>query len=194
MSGSKLVVSVFGDSGSGKTSLTRALTQKMGEELLCVINADYYLEDRGRKTLPKLSCDFGLLALHISQPIGTLCHYPEYDFVAFKRISLHGPLTFSLRPIIIVEQMHPYPKADLYIHLDIPMQAAVERVLQRDPPEWEWRKLLAEKWREIPSVRDLDAVKKLTDKLVLDARLPIEENVASLMRYISDARNPERLM
>ena len=187
MSGPKLIVSVFGESGAGKTSLTRALAQEMGEELLCVVNADYYLEDRGSKALYELTSDFDLLASHLSQPVGTLCHYPEYDFVAFKRISLHGPLTFSLRPIIIVEQMHPYPNADLYIHLDLPWRVAVERVLRRDPPEWEWRRLLAAKWQDIPTISNSDAVRMLPHKLVLDATLPIENNVASAKKSIAAA-------
>lgn len=185
---SKTVISIFGDSGVGKTALTKGLAEAMGEDRVCVIHADYYLQDKGEKSLADLSCDFALLESHLSQPIGTLCHYPEYDFVAFRRINLKSAWNkFWLRPLIIVEQMYPYAKADLFIHLDMPWEQAVERVLRRDPPHWAWRKLLAEKWKEMASVRDSDAVKRLSHRLILDANLPIKDNVAVAMRYIIEA-------
>jgi|GEM_PF-4104144 len=182
------VVSVFGDSGVGKTSLTEKLLEVMPKDQACHINADYYLEDRG-ESLADISCDFTLLESHISQPVGTVCHYPEYDFRAFKRTGETSEWNkFVLRPVILAPFMHPFLSADLFIHLDMPMEQAVKRVLLRHPPEaWEWSRLLAEKWREIPSTRNLEAVKRLPHKLVLDATLPIEENAASAMKYITDA-------
>ena len=184
-----MVVSVFGDSGSGKTCFTQAMVRELGEDVACAINADYFLIDRNGRPLNEMTCDFALLESVIGQPVGTLCHYPEYDFVAFRRIGLIGPLTFHLRKIVLIDQMHPYPKADVFIHLDMPFREAVDRVLQRDPPDWEWRALLAERWAEIPSVRDSDAVKRLPRRLVLDATLPIEENLARAISFIENAWN-----
>lgn len=192
MNDEKLIGSVFGDSGAGKTRLARAIVEEMGEDAACAINADYFLHDRNGKPLPEMTCDFALLASVISQPAGTLCHYPEYDFVAFHRIGLSGPLTFHLRRTVIVDQMHPSPNADVFIHLDMPFREAVDRLLQRDPPDWEWRALLAERWAEIPSVRDSDAVERLPQRLVLDATLRIGENLGRAIPFIGDAWKQRR--
>ena len=183
----KLVVSVFGDSGSGKTCLTQAMARELGEETACAINADFFSIDRNGRPLHEMTCDFTLLESVIAQPVGTLCHYPEYDFVAFQRIGLKGPLTFRLQKITLIDYMYPYPKADVFIHLDMPFRGAVDRVLQRDPPDWEWRALLAEHWEKIPSVRDSEAVRKLPHSLVLDATLPIKQNVGRAISYIQNA-------
>ena len=186
MNDEKVFVSVFGDSGTGKTSFAQAIVEAMGEDVACTINADYFLHDRNGRPLQEMTCDFALLESVISQPVGTLCHYPEYDFVVFHRIKLSGPLTFRLRKTVIIDQMHPFLNADVFIHLDMPFREAVDRVLQRDPADWEWRALLAERWVEIPSVRDSDAVRKLPQRLVLDARLPIGENLGKVISLIEN--------
>lgn len=65
------------------------------------------------------------------------------------------------------------------IHLDLPWAQAVERVWQRDPPDWAWR--------EIPGIRAA-AGERLPRRLGLDVALPVGENVTATWSYRAETR------
>jgi uridine kinase len=105
-SANKLVVSVFGPSGAGKSTLSRALAAAYGEAEATTINGDYYSEDLGDRCPSELRADFALLATHLSQPVGTVCACPDYDFHACRRIAVEsGWNRFTIRPVVFVDHM-----------------------------------------------------------------------------------------
>ncbi len=104
---------------------------------MTAINSDFYLEDRDGRMLSNLGFDFPRLARQLAQPVGTVCACPEYDFRAFRRIAEEsGWNRFTLRPIVLVDSMLPFPPADLFIQLLIPRDVAPWSVSHAAIPMW----------------------------------------------------------
>jgi uridine kinase len=107
----RFVVGVAGGSGSGKTTVARALAQALSADSVAVIEQDCYYRDQSHKTKEERaavnfdhpdSLDLELLASHIdSLRAGHTIEKPRYDFERHVR----EPVTDFVepRPIILVE-------------------------------------------------------------------------------------------
>ncbi|MBL9077368.1 MAG: uridine kinase [Planctomycetes bacterium] len=170
-------VAIAGGSGSGKTSLTRALVQTLGEDHCAVLDHDSYYRDLGHLTLDQRtgvnfdhpeSLENGLLAEHLAQlRAGHAVARPIYDFATHTRL----PATTRVepRPIVLCEGilLLAVPELrsafDLRVYVDTPADVRALRRVQRD---------IVERGRTVESVvrQYLQSVRPMHERFVEPAR------------------------
>lgn len=118
------IIGVAGDSGSGKTTFTRALREIFGEGLVSTITMDdYHTLDRAaraREGITPLHPDANNIALleqHLADlKAGRTIQKPVYNH---DTGTIEGPVPFSPTKIIIIEGLHPLSTPALRAHLDV---------------------------------------------------------------------------
>jgi uridine kinase len=134
----RLVVSICGPSGSGKSQLAEALVVGLGEEVAVRVPADYYLAPApadGTLTdyfASPLDYDWAALERAVSLPEGTATSTPDFDFESFRRVAETGGRPFVLRRLVFVDAIYPAPFADATIALDPPDDVRRARIVERD--------------------------------------------------------------
>ncbi len=112
-SGRVFVFGIAGDSGSGKTTISRGIKRILGEEMVCSFSMDDYhsLDRKARKErnitpLHPEANHLDLLADHLEAlRRGEAIAKPVYDH-GIGAIS--GTVPFGPAPVIIVEGLHPF--------------------------------------------------------------------------------------
>ena len=141
-----LAIAIAGGSGSGKTSLTRALVDELGPDRCCVLDHDSYYKDLSHQTLAAraatnfdhpASLDNALVAQHIRQlRQGQTVERPCYDFATHTRMT--ETQTVAARPVIICEGilLLAIPELrrsfDLRLYIETPADVRALRRAQRD--------------------------------------------------------------
>ncbi len=118
------IIGVAGDSGSGKTTFTRALREIFGDRLVSSITMDdYHTLDRAARAregitpLHPAANDTALLERHLAElKAGRSIEKPVYNH---ETGTIEGPVTFSPTKIIIIEGLHPLSTPGLRSHLDV---------------------------------------------------------------------------
>ena len=170
-------VAIAGGSGSGKTSLTRALVESLGADRCAVLDHDSYYRDlsdlppaeRARVNFdhPE-SLENGLLADHLAElRRGGAVQRPDYDFASYTRT----PTTTLVepRPIVLCEGIlllavaELHDAFDLRVFLDTPADVRALRRVRRD---------LVERGRTVDSVVEqyLQSVRPMHERFVEPAR------------------------
>ncbi|MBN1234628.1 MAG: phosphoribulokinase [Methanotrichaceae archaeon] len=112
-SGRVFVFGIAGDSGSGKTTISRGIKRILGGEMICSFSMDDYhsLDRRQRKerNITPLHPDANyleLLADHLEiLRRGEMINKPVYDH---SKGEIAGTVPFGPAPVIIVEGLHPF--------------------------------------------------------------------------------------
>jgi phosphoribulokinase len=116
-------IGVAGDSGSGKTTFTRAFRAIFGSDLVCSFSMDdYHLLDRdarakrGITTLHPDANNISLFEDHIRLlKQGRTIQKPSYNHTTG---SFDAPAPFSPKKIVIVEGLHPFSTENLRRYFD----------------------------------------------------------------------------
>ncbi|NWG20376.1 MAG: uridine kinase [Chloroflexi bacterium] len=141
-----LVIGVAGGSGSGKTTVSNAILDRVGRERIAFLPHDSYyrdlshlpLEERARVNFDHPDAfDNALFLEHIDMLIrGETIGAPIYDFASYVR--LPGVVPVSPRPVILLEGILLFVDAELRRRMDIKLFVDAEsdlrilRRLQRD--------------------------------------------------------------
>jgi len=112
-SGRVFVFGIAGDSGSGKTTISRGIKRILGEEMVCSFSMDDYhsLDRKQRKErnitpLHPEANHLDLLADHLELlRRGQAIDKPVYDH---SKGEISGTVPFGPAPVIIVEGLHPF--------------------------------------------------------------------------------------
>lgn len=170
-------VALAGGSGSGKTSLTKALVDALGAERCAVLDHDSYYRDlqdlplaaRARVNFDHPdSLESDLLASHIKAlRAGRAVERPRYDFANHAR--LPATVRIEPRPVILCEGILllavPELRAafDLRVFVDAPADVRALRRLQRD---------IRERGRTVESVvsQYMTSVRPMHEQFVEPAR------------------------
>lgn len=131
------IISISGNSGSGKSTIAKTLAEKLGENSATRIAGDYYLASNRFNSVNELlqnpiEYDWEFLEKVFENPISTKLTLPQYNFDKFVRITENGGKEFILNKIVIVDAMMPYLKADLTIFVEIDEDERYKRVFNRD--------------------------------------------------------------
>jgi len=149
---------ICGGSGAGKTTLTRHLLERLGDDQVSVLAFDAYYRDQGHlspaeralvnydhpDSLDHERFAADVAAIRSGQTITT----PVYDFATHTRTG--DVVVVEARPIVIVEGilLLSFPDIadhlDLAVFIDVPEQIRLERRIKRD---------VAERGREPDDVR-----------------------------------------
>jgi len=150
----RVVVSLCGPSGSGKSRLAQALAERLGTATSVRVPADYYLvpanEAREAYLRQPLQYDWALLGAVLATPDGHAITTPNFDFERFQRRTDAGGKTFMMRRVAILDAMYPYPWADLRVLIAAPSHLRQARVAARDTV---WGTRVAQRWAHLELAR-----------------------------------------
>ncbi|MDM7934695.1 MAG: phosphoribulokinase [Methanothrix sp.] len=157
-SGRVFVFGIAGDSGSGKTTITRGIKRILGEEMVAAFSMDDYhsldrreRKERGITPLHPSANHLELLADHLeSLREGESIEKPVYDHSTGE---IHGTVPFGPAPVVIVEGLHPFYTERLRSLIDFKIFVDPSRTIKR---LWKVRRDVGERgydpnevWREI---------------------------------------------
>ncbi|WP_445324012.1 uridine kinase [Pseudogracilibacillus sp. ICA-222130] len=144
-----VIIGVAGGSGSGKTSVTRAICERFGEEKILVIEQDYYYKDQSHLTFEErletnydhpLAFDNELLVEHVktllnNEPI----EKPVYDYTIHTRskevIHVEPKQVIIVEGILILEHLPLVELMDIKVFVDTDADVRIIRRLLRDIKE-----------------------------------------------------------
>ncbi|MFY9344525.1 MAG: uridine kinase [Planctomycetota bacterium] len=169
-------VAIAGGSGSGKTSLTRAVAVHLGDECAVLDHDSYYRDLAHLPTAARAATNFDhpdsldseLLASHLAElRAGRAVVRPCYDFATHTRSRL--TCRVEPRPVIVCEGILLLAVAelrsafDLRVFLDAPADVRALRRVQRD---------IVERGRTVESVvrQYLETVRPMHERFVEPAR------------------------
>lgn len=137
--GTTFLIGVAGNSGSGKTTFTRAIRYLLGPERVgCISLDDYHTQDRqtrartGKLPLDPAINDLDLAAEHLAQiRQGKTIMKPVYNH---DNGQLEGPVKFQAPKILIVEGLHALYSPEMRANYDLTLYVDPARQVR-----WEWK-------------------------------------------------------
>ena len=196
-----IIIGIAGGTGSGKTTIAKALQKKCNENDLLIIKQDSYYKDlkhlpfkkRNEKNFDHPNAlDFNLLVKHLKKlKTGLSIDVPDYNFL--KHIRNQKTINCASKKIIIVEGIlvlhHPSLREllSIKVFLDIPPDIRLIRRINRD---------LKNRGRSINSITKqylytvrpmhkqfVDPSKKYAD-IIIDEKKSIESTISCLISKI----------
>jgi phosphoribulokinase len=185
-SGRVFVFGIAGDSGSGKTTISRGIKRILGEEMVCSFSMDDYhsLDRRQRKerNITPLHPDANhleLLADHLELlRRGQGIDKPVYDHSSGE---ISGTVPFGPAPVIIVEGLHPFFTERLRCLIDFKIFVDPSRSVKR---LWKVRRDVGERGYQPAQVMAEILEREPDYKLYVD----IQKIYAEIVVKIQDSR------
>jgi len=182
-----LVVSLYGPSCVGKSQTAKALAACLGGERAARMPTDPFIVPRPAgmsmavyRSRP-LAWDWALVARRLALKLGTATSTPDFDFDAFTRRSDVGGMAFTVRPVMILDAIAPYPDAGLHVLLEAPDEVRRERIVKRDR---RWGSHVIDTWGHLQATWDAVRAAAPPPRLVIDATQPIGLSVARIVAAI----------
>ena len=210
MARNTFAIGISGGSGSGKTSLARALTEELGAERCSLIDHDSYyrdLRDRPLSVRERVNFDHpdslenDLLARHVQDLLrGAAIERPVYDFATHTRAKTTRRI--EAREVVVCEGilLLAVPELqrsfDLRVFVDTPADVRALRRVQRD---------ITERGRTVQSVvqQYFETVRPMheqfveparrTADVVLDWRRSPEEQARTVVQAVRERQGGEPL-
>lgn len=144
-----IVIGIAGGSGSGKTSVTRAIYEKFSNENILVLEQDYYYKDQSYMPFEErlttnydhpLAFDNDLLITHVKQLLNyEQIEKPVYDYSLHTRSSETIPVipknVIILEGILILEDERLRDLMDIKVFVDTDADIRIIRRILRDIKE-----------------------------------------------------------
>jgi uridine kinase len=181
-----IILSICGPSGAGKSQLAKSLAARLGDDLCSRVPTDYYaipatgpLSDYFTQPL---RYDWALLARVLAQPDGTETSTPNFDFDRFLRLAETGGRRFSLRRVMVLDTMEPYPLSDALVLLQVPDAVRQERIAARDLI---WNTRVQERFHHLDITWDHARSRMPARDLELDGTEPLHLNAKRLADWLT---------
>jgi len=184
----KIIISICGAAGTGKSALANEMTFALGKDLACRMPTDHFLKSyMGMPYEEFISTpfkyDWNLLNDLLVKPIGIEVDTPDYDFVKFVRVNKTGGRTVTLRRYIIIDSMIPHPGSNFIFKLTSPESLRMERIKKRDTSQGvnsmkSWKKM------EITAKLLEDGNYKYC--LILNGDEKTRDNAAKIVGYLQE--------
>jgi hypothetical protein len=181
----RIVVSVYGPAGAGKSQLAKALSERLGSDRCARVPTDYFLipadEPLAAYFARPLRYDWALLGRVFALPDGPTISTPEFDFEAFQRLAETGGRPFRLCPVMVVDAMEPYPESDARILLWAPKEVRQLRIAARDTV---WNTRVRDRWPNLEATWTGASALTTTHDLELDGTAPIDVNAEHVAAWL----------
>ena len=179
---SRVIVSLCGPSGSGKSQLAKAIVERLGPTESVRIPTDYYIEpavvpltDYFRQPL---RYDWRLLDTVLALPDGSTATTPHLDFGSFQRIPAPGGKEFTMRRVVILDGIYPYPCSDLAILVTASPDVRKARIATRDKA---WGTQVIDRWEHLELARAQLEQQAAAFHQLLSGTAPLAENAVSVV-------------
>lgn len=146
MKSSPLLIGICGGTGSGKTSVTRAILDALPAESVTVLEHDSYYKDQSQLSFEErlatnydhpFAFDTPLLIEHLQQLVsGKTINKPVYSFVEHTRLPVTEPIAscpiIILEGILILEDERIRDLLDIKVYVDTDADVRIIRRIVRD--------------------------------------------------------------
>jgi uridine kinase len=181
----RVVASICGAAGSGKSHLAKTVVAALGDDRGLRVPTDYYLmpttEPLAAYFARPLRYDWALLDRTLSLPEGTATSTPDFDFETFRRLAEVGGRPFVLRRILVTDGVYPYSSADVRILLTAPDDVRRKRIAERDEI---WRTRVIDRWDHLELIRPFLESLAPTHDLELLSTGPLEQNADAVLTLL----------
>ncbi len=186
----KIIISICGAAGSGKSELAKHLAKTLGSHMALRIPCDYFLKSVQYNSFEEFistpfKWDWKLLKNFTSNPIGTVHEIPEYDFNKYMRLSKTGGITLTIRRYIFLDSTLPYPECDYTILLEAPKDLRLQRLKERDK---KWNSNVVKNWDKLELTANLLKESNIKFDLILNGSLAAEENVNNVVAILKSRK------
>lgn len=182
----RIIISICGPAGAGKTALAKKLVDTIGRDLACRVPADYFLKSYSDENFEEFistpfKYDWNLLTKILQSRMGTECETPDFDFNKMRRSDKTGGITFFMRRYIVLDSMLPFLDSNYIIKLDASSETRLKRIKERDKAQsansfLNWKKM------EV-TAGELDSG-KYKFNLLLTGEEDADVNVAKLVEFL----------
>lgn len=182
----KVIISIYGAAGAGKSTLAKKLAEALGYDMACRVPADYFLRSYNGEPYEEymntpFKVDWELVKKVLTAPIGSRCETPDFDFHKLVRMNRTGGIQFTLRRYVILDSL-PCPFADHLIRIDAPEDLRISRVKERDKRD---KTNSYRNWKKMEvTAKELDD-KKYKYDLILSGFDEPEANAAKIVEYLN---------
>jgi len=121
--------------------------------------------------------------------LGTETSTPDFDFETFQRRSQLNGRDLTVREIMLIDSITPYPRSDLVILISVPSEIRRARVMSRDRV---WGTQVAKRWANLELTWEQAQGRLAHVDLELDGRLSLDLNAADLAERLRALLEPER--
>ncbi len=186
----KIIISICGAAGSGKSELAKKLAKELGSHMALRIPCDYFLKSVQYDSLEEFistpfKWDWKLLKNFLSQPISTIHEIPDYDFNKYTRISKTGGIALTIRRYIILDSILPYPESDFIIKIETPNNLRLERLKARDK---KWNSNVVKNWNKLElTAKQLNNANTKFD-LLLNGSSDVKDNVQCVVEFLESQK------
>jgi uridine kinase len=186
----KIIISICGAAGSGKSELAKHLAKTLGSHMALRIPCDYFLKSVQYNSFEEFistpfKWDWKLLKNFISHPIGTVHEIPEYDFNKYVRLSKTGGITLIIRRYIFLDSTLPYPESNCTVLLEAPEGNRMQRLKERDK---KWNSNVVKNWDKLELTAKLLKEGNIKFDLTLNSSLAAEENVERVVEFLKSKK------
>ncbi|MEO8514461.1 MAG: hypothetical protein ABI543_12945 [Ignavibacteria bacterium] len=182
----KIIISICGAAGAGKSTLAKKLARELGDTMASRIPGDYYLKSYNNEPYEEymetpFKYDWDLIKKVIDTPIGLQAESPDFDFIKLLRMDKTGGKPFTVRRYMIIDTILPYPKSNYTFRVSGPEDLRLKNIKERDKAqktnsERNWQKMEA-------TAKELES-KKYRFNLVLSSFNDVDVNVGKIIDYL----------
>ena len=182
------IISIYGTTAVGKSTVSKALMERLGADRVCRMSLDRYLLDKP-KDVPVIEylqnpVDWSLLEGHLNMPEGGIVKSPDFDFITFKRVTNGEGKELLITPIIIVDGAWPYKDADVSIKLAASSDERRKRLIDRHMGERncmdkQWVEFAQENWNALPGEHP-----DFQPTVTVDTEKSLEEILSEIEKYL----------
>lgn len=182
----KIVISICGAAGAGKSTLAKKLVKELGENMAARIPGDYYLKSYSGEPFEDymntpFKYDWDMIQQVINTPIGLTAETPDFDFNKLMRINKSGGKPFTIRRYMIIDTMLPYPKSNYIFRMTAPEDLRLKNIKERDKAQ---KTNSARNWEKMEITAKELTSRKIRFNMELSAFNEFEINVGKIIDYL----------
>ncbi|MCC7158318.1 MAG: hypothetical protein IT281_02140 [Ignavibacteria bacterium] len=182
----KIIISICGAGGAGKSSLAKKVVHTLGTDISARVPTDYYLKSYSGEPFEEFIStpfryDWELLKKVFQIPIGLITETPDYDFVKLTRLDKTGGKPFTVSRYMVIDSILPYPESNFIFRIEAPADLRLKNIKERDKAQ---KTNSARNWEKMELTASELNSRKYKYDLVLNGFNELDENAEKIFEYL----------